>query len=158
MRRCVTGTWMCVIRCVSRRRRLSFVLLHTSLELHQSHSIVSRCFSRCTYWRRLPLAAPSPCTTPGPPARRQIRLFESASAQSPSDPELHVALGVLHHLGRQYGAAVAAFERALQLRPNDYSLWNKLGATLANNSRSAEALAAYQKVGGAGGLCEGNEV
>lgn len=81
-------------------------------------------------------------------ALRQIRLFESASAQSPSDPELHVALGVLHHLGRQYGAAVAAFERALQLRPNDYSLWNKLGATLANNSRSAEALAAYQKVGG----------
>ncbi|GIL78820.1 hypothetical protein Vretimale_176 [Volvox reticuliferus] len=74
-----------------------------------------------------------------------IRLFESAASQAPSDPELHVALGVLHHLGRQYGAAVAAFHRALELRPSDYSLWNKLGATLANNGRSGEALAAYQK-------------
>ncbi|GLC64505.1 hypothetical protein PLESTF_000173300 [Pleodorina starrii] len=74
-----------------------------------------------------------------------IRIFESAATQAPADPELHVALGVLHHLGRQYGAAVAAFQRALELRPSDYSLWNKLGATLANNGRSAEALAAYQK-------------
>ncbi|PNW73046.1 hypothetical protein CHLRE_14g616750v5 [Chlamydomonas reinhardtii] len=74
-----------------------------------------------------------------------IKLFEAAAATAPTDPELHVALGVLHHLGRAYGPAVEAFERALQLRPGDYSLWNKLGATLANNGRSGEALAAYQK-------------
>lgn len=57
------------------------------------------------------------------------------AATDPQDFEVCVALGVLHHLGRQYGAAITSFEQALKLQPQDYSLWNKLGATLANNAR-----------------------
>ena len=52
-------------------------------------------------------------------------------------------LGVLYNLARDYPAAVAAFEAAIQLRPTDYSLWNKLGATQANSMECAKALPCY---------------
>lgn len=75
-----------------------------------------------------------------------VRLFEAATAHAPSEPEVHSALGVLYTLSRRFSDAVAAFEAALEIRGNvDYSLWNKLGATLANSGRSSEALAAYQR-------------
>ena len=48
------------------------------------------------------------------------RLFEGASKAHPEDSELQLALGVLHHLNRRYDAAIAAFQRALELRPGDY--------------------------------------
>lgn len=67
-----------------------------------------------------------PCATLRPSP--QIKLFEAAAATAPTDPELHVALGVLHHLGRAYGPAVEAFERALQLRPGDYRWEGRAGA------------------------------
>jgi len=53
----------------------------------------------------------------------------------PGDADVHVALGVLHSLARHYAAAADAFRTALAARPDDYSLWNKLGATLANSGR-----------------------
>jgi peroxin-5 len=75
-----------------------------------------------------------------------VCLFETAASQSPSEPEVYSALGVLYTLSRRFSDAVTAFEAALEIRGSvDYSLWNKLGATLANSGRSAEALTAYQR-------------
>jgi len=74
-----------------------------------------------------------------------LQRFLAASRQHPQDAELHIVLGVLHNLSREYEAAIEAFQVALRLRPDDYKLWNKLGATFANSSEAAEALRSYRR-------------
>ncbi|KMZ61554.1 Peroxisomal targeting signal 1 receptor, partial [Zostera marina] len=73
------------------------------------------------------------------------RLFTEASQISPEDADIHVVLGVLYNLSREYDKAISSLETALKLKPQDYSLWNKLGATQANSVQSADAILAYQK-------------
>lgn len=54
-------------------------------------------------------------------------------------------LGVLYNVTQDYDSAAESFRAALAQNETDYTLWNKLGATLANGGKCQEALPAYRK-------------
>eukprot|EP00762_Andalucia_godoyi_P005546 ANDGO_00491.mRNA.1 Peroxisome biogenesis protein 5 len=61
------------------------------------------------------------------------------------DADMHALLGILHNVSGSYDKAVDSFKTALRIHPRDYSLWNKVGATMANSSNSTEAVNAYKR-------------
>lgn len=69
-------------------------------------------------------------------------MFHAAEEMNRDDPDVYTVLGVLYNLSREFDRAEECFKRALDLDPNNYSLWNKLGATQANGTKNNGSLEA----------------
>jgi peroxin-5 len=71
--------------------------------------------------------------------------FDEKNGNVEKSVDVLETLGVVCNVTREYEEGVQCLQAAANARPENYQLWNKLGATLANSNRSEEAQHAYHK-------------
>ncbi|CAA7261729.1 unnamed protein product [Cyclocybe aegerita] len=74
-----------------------------------------------------------------------LDLARTQHGQNKMDEDLQIALGVLFYTNGEYERAQDCFAAALNVRPKDYLLWNRLGSSLSNGNKPEEALGAYRE-------------
>jgi tetratricopeptide (TPR) repeat protein len=74
-----------------------------------------------------------------------VEILEEALRQAPDDADVHTDLGQAHLRAGRAGDALAAFGRALALRPNDARALNNRGAALAGLGQHAAAQADWRR-------------
>lgn len=73
-----------------------------------------------------------------------LAMARHGSGTSQVDADVQVALGVLFNATDDFAKAVDCFGAAISSRPDDWLLYNRLGAVLSNSGRSEEALHYYR--------------
>ncbi|KAH8923822.1 TPR-like protein [Atractiella rhizophila] len=74
-----------------------------------------------------------------------IEAARRGGAAGTMDKLVQVGLGVLFYSNSDYQKAKDCFEAALAVDTQDYALWNRMGATLANGGEPELAIDAYRK-------------
>lgn len=74
-----------------------------------------------------------------------ISMARSADEVGGVDADVQVALAVLLNTTDEYAKAQDCFLTALAVRPDDWLLYNRVGATMANNGQAEEALQFYYR-------------
>ncbi|KIK44889.1 hypothetical protein CY34DRAFT_590141 [Suillus luteus UH-Slu-Lm8-n1] len=74
-----------------------------------------------------------------------ISMARSADEVGGVDADVQVALAVLLNTTDDYAKAQDCFLTALAVRPDDWLLYNRVGATMANNGQAEEALQFYYR-------------
>merc|ERR1712087_313577 len=77
--------------------------------------------------------------------QKVVALFNRALGINAMDSDLHIVLGVLYNITSEFGVAEQHFKKAIQSKPQEPSLWNKLGATQANGGKCKDAIRAYSR-------------
>lgn len=74
-----------------------------------------------------------------------ISVYDSAAKAFPDDINLQKVLAVLYSIADNLEDAIQCLRKILAVNPNDATIWNRLGATLANHHKSDEAIECYRR-------------
>ncbi|KAL4074264.1 hypothetical protein J3A83DRAFT_4234766 [Scleroderma citrinum] len=74
-----------------------------------------------------------------------IEMARASGEAQQVDADVQIVLAVLLNAMEDYPRALDCFLTALAVRPEDWLLYNRTGATMANNGRGEEALAYYYR-------------
>ena len=75
----------------------------------------------------------------------QLAAANAAVNLSPGDPNAHAMRGALLEASNQLDAAIAEYEKAVQLRPDDFALWLSLARARELNGQVDQALTAARQ-------------
>jgi tetratricopeptide (TPR) repeat protein len=79
-------------------------------------------------------------------ARANVKASSDAAvALSPADPDAHLVRGELFETNNDLPSAIAEYEKAASLRPDDYVVWLSLARARELNGQMAEAIAAARR-------------
>jgi len=74
-----------------------------------------------------------------------VRNASGSEEEQGIDPDVQIALAVLLNSSEEYPKAADCFLTALAVRPHDWALYNRVGATLANSGNADSALEYYYR-------------